>query len=435
MPAPIFLSINEFPGDGVTEQWEFNFSGGYISREHVKALVQDEFGAPTDIEITDDMFVTAFTLDLGFAVPAGHTLRIYRDTPRETPLVDFIGGSNLTPANLDLLARQAIFVAAEAFDAGAYVEAFDLLGQAQTAASQTAAALAEALESQTQSAASAASAAASASNASTQRALAEVAAVAAAASASDAATARDSSLASANSAAASASSANTARGIAESSATAASASATEAAGSATSAAGSATAASSSAAAAAGSATSAAGSATAAASSASAAAASQAAAAVSAAEAAAAVSISGEVRWFAMTSAPAGFLKANGALVSRTTYSALFATIGTTFGVGDGSTTFALPDLRGEFIRGWDDGRGVDSGRGLGTAQTDLLRNHTHNTLVDRRNAGSGTTSKAVPTDGGTLAAQQNYATSDPLSGLGGAETRPRNIALLACIRV
>lgn len=57
--------------------------------------------------------------------------------------------------------------------------------------------------------------------------------------------------------------------------------------------------------------------------------------------------------------PSGHLKANGALVSRTAYSALFAAIGTTYGQGDGSTTFALPDLRSQFIRGFDDGKGID----------------------------------------------------------------------------
>ena len=70
--------------------------------------------------------------------------------------------------------------------------------------------------------------------------------------------------------------------------------------------------------------------------------------------------------------PTGWLKCNGALLSRTTYAALFAVIGTTYGAGDGSTTFALPDLRGEFLRGLDDGRGVDGGRALGSAQRGSL---------------------------------------------------------------
>lgn len=131
---------------------------------------------------------------------------------------------------------------------------------------------------------------------------------------------------------------------------------------------------------------------------------------------------GTVIWFAANSPPTDFLKANGAAVSRTTYAALFAVIGTTFGVGDGSTTFNLPDVRGEFLRGLDDGRGVDSGRGIGTAQADELKSHTH------------------PTHGaGTAAAGANYANAQGANlidngAAGGTETRPRNIAFLACIK-
>jgi len=77
---------------------------------------------------------------------------------------------------------------------------------------------------------------------------------------------------------------------------------------------------------------------------------------------------GEIAYFARNTAPSGYIKANGAAVSRSTYSALFAAIGTTFGAGDGSTTFNLPDLRGEFLRALDDGRGIDSGRTIGTSQ-------------------------------------------------------------------
>jgi microcystin-dependent protein len=87
---------------------------------------------------------------------------------------------------------------------------------------------------------------------------------------------------------------------------------------------------------------------------------------------------GQVAFFAMAAAPSGWLKANGALVSRTTYAVLFTAIGTVYGVGDGTTTFALPDLRGEFVRGLDDGRGVDVSRVLnGTSQVDSIENHTH----------------------------------------------------------
>ena len=61
--------------------------------------------------------------------------------------------------------------------------------------------------------------------------------------------------------------------------------------------------------------------------------------------------SGMVAPFTMASAPTGWLICNDAAISRTTYSALFTAIGTTWGVGDGSTTFNVPDLRGAFLRG------------------------------------------------------------------------------------
>lgn len=134
---------------------------------------------------------------------------------------------------------------------------------------------------------------------------------------------------------------------------------------------------------------------------------------------------GDVKPWPATSAPAGWLKANGAAISRASYAALFAVIGTTFGAGDGSTTFNLPDLRGEFLRGLDDGRGVDSGRGLGTFQADDFKSHTHTlTLAD----GAGW---QYPLRGVAGAVNGGFG---GISSSGGAETRPRNIAMLNCIK-
>lgn len=73
-----------------------------------------------------------------------------------------------------------------------------------------------------------------------------------------------------------------------------------------------------------------------------------------------VAPAGTIAWFGAATPPEGYLACNGAAVSRTTYAALFAAIGTTFGAGNGTTTFNLPDLRGEFIRGFDGGRGIDT---------------------------------------------------------------------------
>jgi len=79
---------------------------------------------------------------------------------------------------------------------------------------------------------------------------------------------------------------------------------------------------------------------------------------------------------ACSSAPAGYLLCNGALISRTTYATLFAAIGTAYGAGDGSTTFGIPDGRGVVLRGLDGGRGLDTGRVLGSYQADAIASHT-----------------------------------------------------------
>ncbi len=67
-------------------------------------------------------------------------------------------------------------------------------------------------------------------------------------------------------------------------------------------------------------------------------------------------------------APTGWLLCNGAAVSRSTYADLYGVIGTTWGSGDGNTTFNVPNFAGEFLRGFDDGRGADSGRNLASTQ-------------------------------------------------------------------
>lgn len=137
---------------------------------------------------------------------------------------------------------------------------------------------------------------------------------------------------------------------------------------------------------------------------------------------------GTTAFFAMNTAPTGWIKANGAAVSRTTYAALFAVIGTTFGVGDGSTTFTLPDLRGEFPRGWDDSRGVDSGRSFGSAQSDDFKTHSHSVGYTTSTAGASTYFSSA------YAGLAFNGYLGPTSATGGTETRSRNIALLACIK-
>jgi hypothetical protein len=144
---------------------------------------------------------------------------------------------------------------------------------------------------------------------------------------------------------------------------------------------------------------------------------------------------GSVIWYAASTAPYGFLEADGAAISRTSYAALFAAIGVTFGAGDGGTTFNIPDLRSQFIRGWDNGRGVDVGRVFGSAQTDGIKASTAFGFEALYYAGQSATGEFfwIPAYG-ELAAVTAFGGTGQL-GLGNAaDTHPLNIALLPCIK-
>jgi len=150
-----------------------------------------------------------------------------------------------------------------------------------------------------------------------------------------------------------------------------------------------------------------------------------------------VPIGTEIHWTGDT-APARYLAEDRSAVSRVTYAALWAHAQASgmydatgvdtgmFGPGDGSTTFDLPDARAEFLRGWDDGRGVDAGRALGSSQADELASHAH----DYDNSLDGGRFYGVTNEESGHGATFTSATAST----GGAETRPRNIARLICIR-
>lgn len=145
---------------------------------------------------------------------------------------------------------------------------------------------------------------------------------------------------------------------------------------------------------------------------------------------------GCVFYTASATVPDGYLPADGRLVSRGgIYENLFMAIGTTYG-GNGNPNFNLPDLRGEFIRGWDGGRGVES-RNLGSFQNQSFASHTH-PYVDTyyreapkyggngNNRGVG--SNSTDYDNSDLDYQRTTGST------GGTETRPRNVALYAIIK-
>ena len=155
---------------------------------------------------------------------------------------------------------------------------------------------------------------------------------------------------------------------------------------------------------------------------------------------------GLVGQFAMSTAPSGWLVANGSMVSRSTYASLFAAIGTTYGAGNGTTTFNLPDLRGEFVRGLDSGRGIDAGRSIGSSQTGSLVAFDP-TVVSPVSSGLHTTG----TDAGIRAdlgldipaSSGLYPNANVITSVGSAThtvaeaagvSRPRNVALLLCIK-
>ena len=158
---------------------------------------------------------------------------------------------------------------------------------------------------------------------------------------------------------------------------------------------------------------------------------------------------GAVQFFAMDTAPVGWLKANGAALSRTTYANLFAAIGTRFGEGDGSTTFNLPDLRGLFLRGWDDGRGLDKNRELGSWQIDgtisdkdkdkdkviihrsigYSNEYNNKVLIEQNNLKQETMYKT------NMASTAAFGSERPIDLNRQSEVRPLNVALLACIKI
>lgn len=144
--------------------------------------------------------------------------------------------------------------------------------------------------------------------------------------------------------------------------------------------------------------------------------------------------SGSILYTASNSVPDGWLLCDGTAVSRDEYSDLFAAIGTTYGNGNGATTFNLPDIRGEFIRALDNGRGIDAGRKIGTYQADEFKSHNHISYFAERNLqypnGVAATDKTGSHGGGDDDNPYPFT-----SNTGGDETRPRNIAFPAIIKI
>ena len=169
---------------------------------------------------------------------------------------------------------------------------------------------------------------------------------------------------------------------------------------------------------------------------------------------------GAVFCVAVATIPTGYLECNGAAVSRTTYAALFSFIGTQYGAGNGSSTFNLPDLRGEFVRGFDNGRGVDSGRSIGSSQSGQNLSHAHDADASATSnvsdPGQRHPSRGYGNDddggnqftGSGNNSVRNNAIEDATTGIsvatnvsidvdndGGNEARPRNVAMMYIIKI
>ena len=177
--------------------------------------------------------------------------------------------------------------------------------------------------------------------------------------------------------------------------------------------------------------------------------------------------SGQVAMYAMATPPIGWLECDGSSVLRATYPNLFAAIGTTYGSADG-THFSLPDARGYFARAWDHGAGRDSGRTLGSTQTDLVKAHNHtatSTVTDpthshgvtdpghihnllKTNTGntgggggfadgvsvSGTAIQSAITGVTVNAAATGITVATTTANNAGAETRPISIAFMFAVK-
>ena len=145
---------------------------------------------------------------------------------------------------------------------------------------------------------------------------------------------------------------------------------------------------------------------------------------------------GTILSYAGATAPTGFLITDGSPVSRTTYADLYAAIGDAFGAGDGVNTFNVPDLRGRFLRGVDDGAGNDpdaatrtaintggnTGDNVGSLQADEFKSHTHTQTLNGYGALNGTGTNIT---NGAANGTRNAATDT--QGAGGSETRPKNV--------
>lgn len=144
---------------------------------------------------------------------------------------------------------------------------------------------------------------------------------------------------------------------------------------------------------------------------------------------------GTVITYAGNTAPTGYLACDGLAVNRTTYSALFAAIGTIYGTGDGSTTFNLPDLRGYFVRGsGTNSNGTASGT-FGAKQTANAGSFTFAVTQDDGDGNTGSYRSLTNVILNGVNRGYNAGTAATTVNVTPGDTRPANIAMLYCIKI
>lgn len=167
---------------------------------------------------------------------------------------------------------------------------------------------------------------------------------------------------------------------------------------------------------------------------------------------------GQLAYFPTPTAPYGYIPCNGALLNRKSYYKLWEFAQNSenlipdsdwhnwplanwghFSYGDGSNTFRIPDLQGEFLRGLDKTRGVDTPRTIGSFQTDAIRNLTawFGQLVNGLNLYESNNTAGIitgNTDSGATSTTYNPLWANPLSGSNG-EIYPKNFILNAALQV
>ncbi|BAP15843.1 tail fiber protein [Ralstonia phage RSJ2] len=418
-PDGLKYSMNRFQCNGTANVFSINFAGaapGYLDRAHLKYYVINGADGTYVTPITpvpSGAFQSSTLIKLeqtpGVPYPLGLWVVIFRDTPKSVPLVDFTDGAVINEENLDLMAEQSIYVAAEMTD-----RFEEVIGSNQEVIDRAAEALATANEALDASAATtivandaAAQAAAADGKADTAVSTANTAKATAEGIDAKAQSALDASAAATATANAANATAANALDVAQDALDQVQASAMPTTGGTftgpvygiTPTAGDS---------------------------------STKLATTAFVTSAISTALVGQIVFEARTSARAGYLKLNGALLNRADYPALWAYANASgavvsegvwsagsqgcFSSGDGTTTFRVPDLRGEFVRGWDDARGVDGSRGIGTWQASANLSHNHTASTDVQ----GSHNHSAWTDG---QGWHGHGVSDPgHSHFGGLQT-------------